>query len=81
MMECLVKKVPKACMQLCDKKVYLDTTITDPEVRNKKKILCYQRSQVPKEFYGAKECTSNNPNVAFPLNYAICLKTNGVEVN
>jgi hypothetical protein len=61
MMECLVKKVPKACMQLCDKKIYLD--------------------QVPKEFYGAKECTSNNPNLAFPLNYVICLKTNGVEVN
>ena len=30
--------------------------------------------------YGYQECLNNNPNLAFPLKYIICLKTNDIAV-
>ena len=68
-------------MQLCQKKVRLDKTITDEDVRQKKILKCYKGYEVPKVYYGEDECISNNPNEAFPLNYVICLKTNGVHID
>ena len=80
-MECLVNKVPAACIQLCKKKVRLDLTITNDLVRMKKQLMCYRGYEVPRILYGAQECINYNPNEAFPLNYVICLKTNGVPVD
>tara|TARA_B110000285_G_scaffold156623_1_gene174774 strand:- start:186 stop:578 length:393 start_codon:yes stop_codon:yes gene_type:complete len=65
---------------MCNKKVELDKNITSLDVKSKQELLCYQKYEVPKELYGYRECKHNDPNLAFPIKYIICLKTNGIVV-